>query len=70
MRKLKILVVASKEALFPATMEFDVVSPTEDETKSNYEIVRGSGVTRCKVHSHTRTEGVTRFQRSKGSHGR
>jgi len=54
------LVVASKEALFPAMMECDVVSPTEDETKSNYEIARGSSVTRCEVHSHTRTEGVTR----------
>jgi len=53
-------VEASKEALFSATMERDVVSLTEDETKSNYEIARGYGVTRCKVHSHTKTEGVTR----------
>src|SRR6218665_583814 len=48
----------------------DVVSPTEGETNSNYEIARGPGVTRCKAHSHTRTEGMTRFQRSKGSHGK
>src|SRR6218665_1920501 len=70
---MKIFLVTSTEALFPATMECDVVSPTEDEMKSNYEIVRGSGVTRCKVHSHIRSEGVTRVpegQRSKCSHGK
>src|SRR6218665_3741978 len=64
------MVEASKEALLLATIECDVVSPTEGQTNSNYEIAHGSGVTRCKVHSHTRTEGVTRFQRSKGSHGK
>src|SRR6218665_992946 len=64
------MVEASKEALLLATIECDVVSPTEGQTNSNYEIARGSGVTRCKVHSHTRTESGTRFQRSKGSHGK
>src|SRR6218665_258006 len=49
------MVEASKEALLSATMECDVASATEGETNLNYEIARGSGVTRCKVHSHTRT---------------
>src|SRR6218665_2071540 len=64
------MVEASKEVLFIAMMECDMVSPTEGETNLNYEIAPGSGVMRGKVHSHTRTEGVTRVQRSKGSHGK
>src|SRR6218665_1992629 len=51
--------------IISATMECDVVTPTEGETKSNYEIARGPGVTKCKMHLHTRTEGVTRVPEEK-----